>query len=68
MYKKQVAIIDVGSSEIRAVVAERGVNNTFIIKGKSTFSYEGYADSTFFDVNDFKSAIISAGQYLKGVA
>lgn len=68
MYKKQVAIIDVGSSEIRAVVGEKGVNNTFIIKGKSAFPYEGFADATFFDVDGFKTAILSAGQYLKSVA
>lgn len=68
MYKKQVAIIDVGSSEIRAVVGERGVNNTFIIKGKSSFSYEGFADGMFFDINGLKQALLSAGDYLKRVS
>lgn len=68
MYKKQVAIIDVGSSELRAVVAESGVNNTFIIKGKKTFSYDGFSSGAFFDIDILKSALLSAGDYLKRVA
>ncbi len=68
MKKKQVAIIDVGSSEIRAIVGERGVNNTFIIKGRSNFAYDGYADGSFFDINTLKKQLLSAGEYLKSVA
>lgn len=68
MHKKQVAIIDVGSSEIRAVVAESGVNNTFIIKGRTSFPYDGFANKTFFDVETLKSVLLSVGDYLKGVA
>jgi cell division protein FtsA len=68
MNKKQVAIIDVGSSEIRAIVGEKGVNNTFIIKGRSSFAYEGFSDCTFFDVDGLRQALISAGDFLKSVA
>ena len=68
MHKKQVAILDVGSSEIRAVVGERGVNNTFIIKGKTSFAYEGFSDGAFYDVNGLRQALLSAGDYLKRVA
>lgn len=34
MLNKSVAVVDVRSSDITAVVAERGVNNTFVIKSK----------------------------------
>ena len=67
MKKKQVAIIDVGSSEIRAIVGEKGVNNTFIIKGRSDFAYDGYADGSFFDLNNLKNQLLLAGEYLKSI-
>lgn len=47
--KQQVAIIDVGSSKITAVVAERGINKTFLFKGRFEYPYEGYADGAFFE-------------------
>ena len=43
MRRKSVAVLDVRSSEITAVVGERGVNNTFIIKSKYSCAYDGYA-------------------------
>lgn len=49
MQKKQVAVLDIGSSKITAVVGERGINNTFIIKGKFVFDYDGYSSGEFFD-------------------
>ena len=49
MQKKQVAIIDVGSSQITAVIGERGVNKTFVIKNRFSSEYDGYADGEFFD-------------------
>ena len=67
MHKKQVAILDVGSSKIRAVVGERGVNNTFIIKGDKSFKYEGFEDDKFFDVEEVKSTVLACGEYLKNV-
>lgn len=60
MRKKSVAVLDIRSSEICAVTAEKGVNNTFIIKSKYSRSYEGYAEGQILDVNDFISAIRDA--------
>ena len=34
MFKKDVAILDIGSMCMTVMVAERGVNGTFKIKGK----------------------------------
>ena len=59
MLNKSVTVIDVRSSEVTAVVAERGVNNTFIIKSSFTAPYEGYAEGQFLDANSFCDALSS---------
>ena len=41
MQKIQVAVLDIGSSKITAVVGERGINKTFVIKGEKSFPFEG---------------------------
>ena len=65
MQKKQVALLDVGSSKVTAIVAERGINKTFIIKARKDFSYEGFMDKDFLDVEEFKSVIIKATEFVK---
>ena len=65
MQKKQVAVLDVGSSNITAVVGERGINKTFLIKGEGCFEYDGFTNGEFLDVDTFKSAVLSAVQLLK---
>ena len=65
MQKKQVAIIDVGSSKIEAVLGERGINKTFIIKGRYAFDYEGFENGTFYDVDGFKEVLAQAVDCLK---
>lgn len=57
MANKSVVVLNVRSSDITAVVAERGVNNTFIIKSKYNCRYEGYGESSFFDVKSFFDAV-----------
>lgn len=57
MRSKSVAVLDIRSSEICAVVGERGVNNTFIIKSKYSCSYEGYADGELLDIDSFNGAV-----------
>lgn len=57
---KSVTVLDIRSSEICAAIAEKGVNNTFIIKSKYSKSYEGFADGGILDVDDFISAIRTA--------
>ena len=65
MQKKQVAVLDIGSSKITAVVGERGVNKTFIIKGRRSFEYDGFAEGIFFDVNGLKKVVSSAVEFIK---
>ena len=60
MQKKQVAVIDIGSSKITAVIGERGINKTFVIKAKYSFEYDGFEDGVFFDVKRLKQVLYSA--------
>ena len=57
MRKQSVAILDIRSLEITAVVGERGVNNTFIIKSKYSCAYDGYAEGEMIDEESFLSAV-----------
>ena len=65
MQKKQVAVIDVGSSKITAVVGERGINKTFIIKGRFSYEYEGFENGTFFDVEEVKKIFFKIAESIK---
>ena len=64
MQKKQVAILDFGSSKITAVVGERGVNKTFLIKGVCDFEYDGFENGTFYDCEQLKTVLSNAVSYL----
>lgn len=57
MRKKYAAVLDVGSSALHFMVAERGLNGTFIIKSSAEVSYSGYSDQAFFDVSEFEKAV-----------
>lgn len=41
---QDVAVIEIGSSKITAVIARRGVNNTFDIRGKCAIVYDGFCN------------------------
>jgi cell division protein FtsA len=60
MQKKQVAIIDVGSSKITALVGERGINKTFVIKGRFDFNYDGFIDGEFLNVEELRKTLFDA--------
>lgn len=57
MRNKSVAVLDIRSGEICAVIAEKGVNNTFIIKSKYSVEYDGYAEGELLDVAGFIAAV-----------
>lgn len=67
MQKKQVAILDVGSSKVTAVVGERGINETFVIKGRYSFDYDGFSDGLFFNVDQLNAVVSRAVETLKSV-
>ena len=57
---KSVTVLDIRSSEMCAAIAEKGVNNTFIIKSKYSRPHEGYAEGELLDVDDFVAAVREA--------
>ncbi|MGN0806158.1 MAG: hypothetical protein ACI4MC_03890 [Candidatus Coproplasma sp.] len=64
MRNASVAVLDIRSDEICAVIAEKGVNNTFIIKNKYCRPYDGYAEGEMLDQEDFVSALTAAAENL----
>ena len=65
MQKKQVAVIDVGSSKVTAVVGERGINKTFIIKANYSYEYDGFENGAFFDTEKLKQVLNYAAEAIK---
>lgn len=57
MYKRDVAILDIGSMKMTVMVAERGVNGTFKIKGKGEADYGGFQKGEFLEPDQVKYAI-----------
>ncbi len=60
MRNKSVAVLDIRSDEICAAIAEKGVNNTFIIKSKYSLPHDGYAEGELLDAGAFTSALHKA--------
>ncbi|MEG1499916.1 MAG: cell division FtsA domain-containing protein [Clostridia bacterium] len=57
MQKREVAILDVGSSKMRILIGERGVNDTFNILGRGDAAFSGFSDGAFIDEGELKYAI-----------
>ena len=57
MAKKQVSIIDIGSSSIVTIIGERGINNSFKVSGKGEVSYDGFSNGKFFSPSNVKNVI-----------
>ena len=64
MQKKQVAVLDVGSSAVRAAVGERGINKTFILKARKDFEYDGFTDGAFLSTESLKRAVSEACAFI----
>ncbi len=47
MFKKQVVCLEIGSSKLRVIVAQNGVNNTLFVKELAQVEYDGYFQSEF---------------------
>lgn len=57
MIKKEVAILDFGSSKVTVIIGERGVNGTFNIKGTGEIEYAGYYEGKFLEPEKVKLAV-----------
>ena len=65
MQKREIAVIDVGSSGITVAVGERGVNKTFLIKARREYAYDGFQDGEFFDKDSVKKILFSAADFIR---
>ncbi|HIY78376.1 MAG TPA: hypothetical protein H9728_04965 [Candidatus Borkfalkia excrementavium] len=65
MNRKSVAVLDVESSDVTALIGERGVNNTFVFKGRQTENYDGFADAEFFSPEGLRRAVFNALEHVE---
>lgn len=56
----ETAVLDIGSSKISVMIAEKGINNTFNIKSSAEENYDGFSGGEFFSEDSLKNAIINA--------
>lgn len=59
MGSQAVAVINVRSAQITAMVAEKGVNETFVFKGVAESAYDGFTNGLFSDEEAFVHAVAS---------
>lgn len=57
MVKKEVAVLDFGSSKVTVLIAERGVNGTFNIKGTGEVEYAGFYEGEFLEPEKVSLAV-----------
>lgn len=60
MAKNYACVLDFGSSKITAMIGEKGVNNTFNIRGTGEVEYSGFYDGEFVEPEGLYSAIEGA--------
>ncbi len=60
MGNKSVAVLDIGSSAMTVLIGERGVNNTFKIRGRGMADYAGFENGQFIEPEKVKMAIALA--------
>ena len=57
MAKNEIAVLDFGSSKISVYVAEKNVNDFFVIKSIGTCEYAGFMDGEFIEPENLENAI-----------
>ena len=57
MVKNEVCVLDFGSSKITVIIAERGVNGTFNLKGTGEVEYAGYYEGEFLEPEKVRLAV-----------
>lgn len=58
MRKSSVTVLDIGSSRITCANAERGINNTFVMKGYMSRDYAGFFEGVFLDEAEFTDVVV----------
>ena len=59
MFKRSVAVLEIGSKNVTCVIAQRGVNGTFIITSVAEKKYDGFDGGKFFSKKSVSEAIMS---------
>ena len=59
MAEKCVTVIEIGSSKLSCMVAEKGVNNIFNIKAKASVDYAGFLEGEFLESSYLSDAILT---------
>ena len=58
--RAEAAVLDIGSSKISVLVGEKGINNTFNIKGSGSCEYSGFTGGEFFEPAKLSEVIQTA--------
>ena len=60
MKNESVAILDIRSNEISFLLGAKGVNGMFVISGIHVEKYDGFCLERFFEVEEFRRAVVRA--------
>ena len=60
MSKNYVSVLDIGSSKLTVMIGEKGVNNTFNVRGAGEVNYAGFYEGVFLEPENLQSAIKEA--------
>lgn len=60
MSNKYACVLDFGSSKVSVMIGERGVNNTFNIRGTGEVEYAGFYEGEFVEPENLEKAISGA--------
>ena len=67
MAKNCVTVVEVGSSKLRAVVAQKGVNGIFNIKAKAEVEYAGFFEGEFVEKGALEDAVVALFSQIQSV-
>lgn len=67
MAKECVTVVEIGSSKLSCIVAQRGVNGIFNIKAKATVEYAGFFEGEFVEKSLLEDAIRALFEQIKSV-
>ena len=69
MREKFVLAFDIGSSKLRAMVAGKGLNGTFSVKGYKEIDYDGFYEGEFLNKDKlpsiFEEVVAESSPYIK---
>ena len=60
MAKKNIAVMDFGSSHITVLIGDRGINGTFEVRGYSEVGYAGYLNGEILEPQNLSEVLCTA--------